>query len=120
MKRTIATIILIAALAAGIVGIASSASAFPTKRTACSRCHGSSTAVKITLTRTSSTATRVTYKIKVTGGSGAAGWALLRGTTNVKHRTASTGVFTVTKGKTYKVWAVKKGTGARSRTLTAK
>lgn len=120
MKRTIATILMLVALAAGVIGVASSASAFPTKRTACSRCHGASTAVKITLTRSSSTTTTATYKIRITGGSGAAGWALLKGTTNVKHRTASTGVFTVAKGKTYKVWAVKKGSGARYRTLIAK
>ena len=76
--------------------------------------------MKITLTRVSSTATTVTYKIKVTGGKGQAGWALFRGKSNVKHRTASTGTFKVTKGKTYRVWAVKKGTGSRYRKLIAK
>jgi len=76
--------------------------------------------VKITLTRASSTTTTVTYNIKITGGSGTAGWALMRGTTNVKHRTASTGKFTVTKGKTYKVWAVKKRSGSRYKTITPK
>lgn len=120
MKRMIAAGVLIAALAVGVMGTVSSAAAVPSKRVACSRCHRASTAVKITLTRSSSTSTTVTYKIRITGGTGTAGWALLRGTRNVKHRTASTGTFTVTKGTTYKVWAVKKRTGSRVRTLTAK
>lgn len=120
MKKHIAALVLILAIVVGVVGAASSASAFPTKKSACSSCHGSSTKVKITLTRSSSTTTTVTYKISVSGGKGKAGWALLKGSTNVKHRTASSGTFTVTKGKTYKVWAVKTGSGAKYRTLTAK
>jgi len=120
VKRTIATIAVIAALAAGVIGVASSATAHPYKTVACTNCHRASSAVVITLTRSSSTTTTVTYKIKVTGGSGSPGWALFRGTHNLKHRSLSTGVFTVTKGKTYKVWAVKTGSGARYRTLIAK
>jgi hypothetical protein len=106
----------------GVVGAASSATAVPSKTKACtsSGCHRSSSAVKITLTRSSSTTTTVTYKIKVTGGKGTAGWAVLKGATNVKHRTASTGTFTVKKGVAYKVWAVKKGSGAKYKALTAK
>jgi hypothetical protein len=119
MKKKIAiAVVALAVFTALVAGAASSATAFPTKTKACSSCHATAAAVKITLTRSSSTTTTVTYKIKVTGGSGVAGWALLKGSTNVKHKTASTGSFTVKKGVAYKVWAVKKGSGAKSKALT--
>lgn len=120
MRKTLTTIALIAALVAGVGGVAASATATPGKTKSCSNCHDASSAVKITLTKKSSTSTKVTYKIKVTGGSGAAGWAVLKGSTNVKHATSSTGTFTVRKGRTYKVWAVKKGTGSVSKTISPK
>ena len=120
MKKTITALVLIAALTIGIVAMASSATAFPTKKKSCSACHGTSGAVKITLTRSSATSTTVTYKIKVTGGNGRAGWAVLKGATNMQRKTASTGSFTIKKGTAYKVWAVKSGSGAKSKGLTAK
>jgi hypothetical protein len=120
LNKKIAVMVLILALAAAVAGVASTANAFPTKTKACSGCHGSSSAVKITLTRASATSTTVTYKIKVTGGKGTAAWAVLQGAKNVKHKTASTGSFTLKKGVAYKVWAVKKGSGARYKALTAK
>ena len=117
MKKTLATTAMILALLAGLIGAASSATAHPTKRVACTGCHAKSTAVKIAVTQTSQTATTTSYSVKVTGGSGTAGWAVLSGGTNIKHKTASTGTFTVPRGATYKVWAVKKGSGAKSKTL---
>jgi hypothetical protein len=118
LKRTLVAAALILTLAVGIVGAASSATAVPSKKKACSTCHGKSSAVKIKLTRASETSTTATYSIKVTGGKGRAGWAVLKGATNVKRRTASSGTFTVTKGSTYRVWAVKKGSGAKYKTLS--
>jgi len=120
MKKTITALVLVAALTIGIVAVASSATAFPTKKKSCSSCHGTSSAVKITLTRSSATTTTATYKIKVTGGKGQAGWAVLKSATNVKHKTASTGTFTINKGTAYKIWAVKAGSGAKLKTFTAK
>ena len=119
-NRTLMAIFLVAALTIGAVGIASTATASPSKKKSCSACHSLRTAVKITLTRASSTATTATYRIRIIGGKGQAGWALFNGAKNIKHRTASTGTFTVTKGKAYKVWAVKNGTGSRYRLLTAR
>ncbi|NTU70532.1 MAG: hypothetical protein HGB10_01720 [Coriobacteriia bacterium] len=120
MKRMITTIGLIAVLVMGVVGFAATASAFPAKKKACSSCHGTSKTVKITLTRSASTTTTVTYKIKVTGGKGQAGWAVFKGAANVKRRTASTGSFTLTKGTAYKIWAVRASSGAKLKNFTPK
>jgi hypothetical protein len=120
MKKTLATTALILVMVAGLAGVASTASAHPTKKTACSGCHGTSSAVKITLTKTSETTTTATYKIKVGGGSGTAGWAVLAAGKNLTHKTAASGSFTVNRGASYKIWAVKKGSGAKSKSLTVK
>jgi len=120
MKKLVATTALVLALVAGVASVASTATAHPYKTRACSACHGSSSAVTITLTRKSATTKTVTYAIKVTGGKGKAGWAVMSGTTNLAHRSYYTGTFTVAKGKTVKVWAVKTGSGARYRYLTVK
>jgi len=119
MRKTVATLALIAVLAAGVVGAASSATAAPTKKKSCSTCHKTAAAVKVTVTRVASldTSDTATYKIKVTGGKGIAAWAVLQGTTNVAHKTSKTGTVTLTKGQTYKVWAVKKGSGSKSKTI---
>lgn len=120
MKKYLTVTILSVALVAGLAAAATSATAFPTKRTSCSACHGSTRAITITLTRKSSTAKTVTYAVKVTGGKGKAGWAVLAGRTNLARRTSYTGTFTIAKGRTVRVWGIKTGTGARYRTLTAK
>jgi len=117
MKKALATTVVLIALVAGVIGIASTATATPKKTSSCSGCHGSSSKVKLTVTQKSQTATTTTYSVKVTGGSGKAGWAVLASGKNLKHKTASTGTFTVNRGATYKVWAVKKGTGAKSKKL---
>jgi hypothetical protein len=118
MNKKLIAIAVIAALTLGIVGLASTATAKPTKTISCSNCHKKTTKVKISVSRTSETSTTATYSIKVTGGSGKAGWAVLQSGTNLKHKTASTGSFTLNKGATYKVWAVKKGTGSRVKSLS--
>jgi hypothetical protein len=120
MKKVLTVFVAATALAAMLLVGATTASAHPTKTSACTGCHSRRTAVKITLTRVSATSTTVTYRVKVTGGSGTAGWAVLAGGKNLARRTASTGTFKIAKGKTAKVWAVKKGTGSNYKSFTAK
>jgi|GEM_PF-2595025 len=119
MKKLATTFVLLA-IVGTVLGFASSAQAFPTKTAACSQCHGKSTAVKITITKISQTSRTAKYSVKVTGGRGAAGWAVKYGARNLARRTASTGTFTVARGKTYRVWAVKKSSGANYKTLVVK
>jgi hypothetical protein len=118
-KSAIVALAVIAVAAILAVG-ATTASAFPTKTKACTVCHARSTAVKVAVTKVSATATVVTYRVKVTGGSGATGWAVLFGSKNLAHKTASTGTFKVAKGRAIKVWAVKFGSGSNYKALTAK
>jgi hypothetical protein len=120
MKKTIATVAILAALIAGAVGAASTATATPAKTKACSGCHHSATAVKVTVTLVSKTATKAKYKVVVSGGKGKAAWAVQRAGKNLAHKLAATGTFTVKRHRTYKVWGVKKGTGSRSKTLAVK
>jgi hypothetical protein len=120
MKKAIATTALILALVGGVIGATSTATAHPSKTKSCSSCHKSTTATTITLTKVSQTSTKATYKIKITGGTGKAGWAVLRSSSNLAHKSATTGTFTVKRGRTYKVWAVKTGKGSRYKTLTVK
>ncbi len=118
MKKKLVLLVVVAALTLGLVGVSTNAMAKPRKTSSCSNCHKKTTKVKISLSRTGETSTTVTYSIKVTGGSGTAGWAVLRNGANLKYRTSSTGTFTVDKGATYKVWAVKKKTGSRVKSIS--
>jgi hypothetical protein len=120
MKKTLATVLLCVALVGSAVGFASTAVAHPTKTKACSSCHGSSSAVTIAIKKKSSTAKKVTYTIKVSGGSGSAGWAVLAGGKNLAHKSSKSGTFSIAKGKKVKVWVVKTGSGAKAKTITAK
>ena len=116
-------ILIAAAMLAFVVLLLASASiavATPSRSTSCSGCHGRNTAVKVYVTRVSSTSTTVKYTVKISGGSGTAAWAVLSGGKNIARRTASTGSFKVAKGKSIRVWAVKKNTGANYKALTAK
>jgi hypothetical protein len=117
LRKSIASVFVIVALVGSVVGFASTATAHPTKKSACSGCHHSSSAVRITITKKSSTSTKVTYAVKVTGGKGTAGWAVLSGGKNLARKRSSSGTFTVAKGRTVKVWAVKTGSGATCRSL---
>jgi hypothetical protein len=120
MKKTLMTALLAAALVASVVGFAGTAAAHPTKTKACSSCHGSSSAVTITVKKKSSTAKKVTYTVKVSGGSGSTGWGVLAGGKNLAHKSSTSGTFSIAKGKKVKVWAVKTGSGAKAKTITAK
>jgi hypothetical protein len=117
MKKMLMTGALLVALVGGAIGAASSASALPTKTKKCSVCHAAKAAVKIKLTASAQTTDTATYKITVSGGKGVAGWAVFSGTKNIKRKKASSGTFTVARGATYKVYAVKKGTGSKVKTL---
>jgi len=120
MRRALILAVATAALVGVVMGTASTASAKPGKTRACSACHSIKSAVKVSVTKVSSTATTVTYKVAVTGGRGQAGWAVLSGGKNLARRTASTGTFRIAKGKAFRVWGVKKRTGSNYRALTAK
>ena len=120
MKKTLFTALAAVALMSLILAFATTASATPGKTKSCSGCHARRTSVIVKVTKVSSTATTVTYKVSVTGGRGVAGWAVLSGGRNLAHRTASSGTFKVAKGKAVKVWAVKKGTGSNYKAITAK
>ena len=114
------SILALAAVAAFwlVAGAASGAYAHPTYAQACSGCHGSSTAVRITAWQTANTGTSATYRISITGGSGQAGWAVLEGGVNRTHAGNALSSFTVPVGHTYEVWGVKTSTGANRISLT--
>ncbi len=120
MKRVLTAGVAAFALAWIVLASVTVASATPVKTTACSKCHHLRSAVKVSVTKASSTSTTVTYKVKVSGGKGIAAWAVLSGGKNLKHRTASTGTFTVAKGKAIKIYGVKKRTGSAVRSLTVR
>lgn len=120
MKKAAIIAVVALSLVALLATVAPSAMAFPTKKSSCSGCHGSSSAVKVTVTRVSSTTKNVKYKVKVSGGKGTAAWAVLYGGKNLARKKAATGTFTVAKGKTVKVWGVKTGSGAHVKSLKAK
>lgn len=120
MKKAAIIAAVALALVVLVASVAPSAMAVPTKTKACSGCHRLTTAVKVTVTKVSSTTKTVKYKVAVTGGKGAAGWAVLGSGKNLARRLAATGTFTVAKGRVIKVWGVKKGTGSRYKALTAK
>ena len=120
MKKTLMFAMATVALLGLLIATATTASATPGKTIACTNCHARRTSVIVKVTKVSTTATTVTYKVAVTGGKGQAGWAVLSNGKNLAHRTASTGTFKVAKGKSIKVWAVKKGTGSNYKALIAK
>lgn len=121
MKRLITIAATTFALAGALIAAtAAPAVAAPTKTIACSGCHAASSAVKVAVTRASATAKTVTYRVRVTGGSGAAGWAVLSGGRNLTHRLSATGTFTVAKGRSIRVWGVRPQAGSASRALVAR
>jgi len=117
MKKTALALVVAIALAGGLFGTVSGAAAKPTKSKSCVTCHGSSSAVKISLTKKSSTAKTRKYAIKITGGKGKAGWAVFLGSKNIARKTSSTGTVTLKRGKTYKIRAVKDDSGAKTKTF---
>jgi len=72
MKKALTIGMASIALAGVLFAGAATAGATPGRTTVCSNCHHASTAVKLTVTKVSSTAKTVTYKVSVTGGKGTA------------------------------------------------
>jgi hypothetical protein len=106
----------VAALAAfgAVLGFATTAYAHPTQTVACTGCHGTASVIKLAAVQTANDGTNATYQITITGGSGSEGYAVLSGSTNVAHASASSGSVTVPDGKTYTVWGVDVKDGAKS------
>jgi len=121
MKKALTLAIATLALTGLLLATATTAMATPTKARSCSNCHRRNTAIVVSVTKVSSTSTAVTYKVRVTGGSGSkVAWAVLSGGKNVARRRASTGTFTIGVGKTFRVWAYKGGRSDYRATITAK
>jgi len=121
MKKALTIAVATIALAGTLLVGATSAVATPGKSRACNGCHTAiRSSIVVKVTRVSSTSTKVKYKVTVSGGSGARAWAVLSGGKNIAHASSSTGTFSITKGKTFTVWGVKKSTGSNRKTLTAK
>jgi len=118
MKRVVLAFVVITAMVGALFGSTVGAVAQPTKTKTCSSCHGTSAAVKIKLTKKSSTAKTRKYSITITGGKGTAGWAVFSGKTNIAHKVSSKGTVTLKRGKTYKIRAVKTDSGAKTKTFT--
>lgn len=93
---------------------ASTALAHPSYSSACSSCHGSSTAVHVTAVQTANDGVNATYNVTVTSPSTVKGWAVFSGSTNIAYASASTGTFVVADGNTYTVWANDPSSGATS------
>jgi hypothetical protein len=109
----IAVLVLAVAL---IVATAAPALSYPTKTGACSTCHG-----RYSMTLTAKVVSKksgyTTYRVSAPK---ATAWAVLSGGRNYAHGTGTSGTFRVPTGRTYKVWAVRLGKGAASRSLTVK
>ncbi len=118
MRKPVMALVAAGVLATALFGTASEAVAEPPKKKACSSCHDTTSAVKITLTKKSKTSTTRSYYLKVTGGKGKAGWAVYYNGKNIKHKTSSKGTITLKRGKTYKIRAVREDSGARTKTFT--
>jgi hypothetical protein len=121
MKKALTIAVITAALTGALLAGATTAIATPGKSRSCNACHTpirSSIVVKVT--KVSSTSTKVKYRVTVTGGSGAKGWAVISGGKNIAHGSATTGTFSVAKGKTFAVWGVRKSTGSNRKTMTAR
>lgn len=101
-----------------VAGTATSAYAHPTYTQSCTSCHGSSSAVKVSVSRTANNGTTATYHITLSGGSGSSGWAVLEGSSSKSHASNASSNFTVPVGHTYQVWGVRTSTGANHISLT--
>jgi Bacterial Ig domain/Carboxypeptidase regulatory-like domain len=116
--RSRITVLVVAVFAVVLVlGVASSAQAFPSKTNPCTGCHGVDTAVKVTAVETSNNGTTATYSVSVSDayGDGVTGWGVFDGSTKLAGALGA-GSFSVAVGKSYTVYGVAGagGTGANS------
>ena len=97
-------LVLLAALAVGLLGVTAGNSwAYPTSTAKCDTCHSGS-GVTVTASVAAIGATSTTYNIGVTGGSA---WAAFDGTTKLAGDATAAGTVTVDRGpKTYNVFGV--------------
>jgi len=86
-----------------VVAFATNSYGYPSNTQLCDACH-TGTGVTVSASLVSSTTTDATYDITVTGGTD---WAVFDGATRVVVGTGTSGQFTVARGKTYDVFAVK-------------
>lgn len=119
-NRTATTALLVVALVTGLFGAVGAASANTWRPKTCTQCHKKTTKVTITVTPSAADTTTATYALKLKGGKGKAGWSVFSGAKIVARGSATTGKFTIPRGASYKVWAVRKSTGARSKTIAVK
>lgn len=112
-RRLLLPVALVAAL--GLMAVfASTALAHPTYASACTSCHGSSTAITVSAVQTANDGVNATYKVAVVSPGSTKGWAVLNGSTNLANASAATGSFTVADGGTYTLWASDPSVGATS------
>jgi hypothetical protein len=108
------------AVAALITTGVTPAIATPSKAASCSSCHGASNAaLTLTVTETANNGVTATYALRIAGGSGPWGWAVLSGANNRVRGTRTSATFSVPVGSTYAVWAVAEGSNyTRSITIS--
>ncbi len=118
MKKRLVMAVVLASASAILAGTATTAQAFPSKSASCSSCHGGIVAgVSVRTALLSNNGRTASYRVTVSGGGGAKGWAVFSGSVNKARATASSGTFKVAVGRTYRVWGVVFGTGANYRTI---
>jgi len=99
-----ASLLAVMVIAVGlIVAFATNSYASPSSTQSCVDCH-SGTGVTVSASLVSSTTTNASYDITGTGGTN---WAVFDGAIRVAEGTGTAGQFTVARGKTYDVFAVK-------------
>ena len=119
MQRRIAILVCAATLLVGILGLSSTALAYPNRTTNCTSCHRAAADTVVKVTQTANDGVTATYSISVSStGGGLVGWTVLSGSTNLANASASTGTFSVPVGKTYTVWGNDTNSGANSITIS--
>jgi hypothetical protein len=116
-NRTATTALVIVAMVMGLFGAVGAASANTWRAAACTKCHKKTTKVSIVVTPSSTDTDTATYTLALKGGKGKAGWTVFADGKIVARGRATTGTVTLQRGATYKVWGVRKSTGARSKAL---
>jgi len=87
-----------------------SALASPSKSSLCSGCHSLDSKVSVTPTFRSCNGSTATYSVVVSNTySGAEGWAVFDGGSNLQNALGASGTFSVASGKSYDVWGASKG-----------
>jgi hypothetical protein len=99
-------LLLSALVPALVVGMASTASATPTKTSPCANCHDADASVHVSATLVSATAASSVYSIAVDNPYGSNAWAVFQGTTKTAGAAGSGGNVTLPNGVTSTVYGV--------------